>query len=269
MLVLGAAESGARYICVSVGRRSCAVAVTSKKRIPGLEQFTQTFRTHARSSWVLYYVILIALLRFVATKVPKRAAIGVLAFAILVSVVDSNSAYSQVRHRFTSQPVWVNQLDDPLWDEVVEGKDSLITYPPLNNDVEGRWIQIEDFVQRRGMATNAGYFSRWNIDTYVRVNQRLHDELRAGDLELDPQTRIVHLAGKSIPLSQRELALLEHLMRRPGAIVSKANLEGSIYGWGEEVESNTIEVHISNLRKKLGTERIITVRGVGYQVAAK
>ena len=93
--------------------------------------------------------------------------------------------------------------------------------------------------------------------------------LRAGDLELDPQTRIVHLAGKSIPLSQRELALLEHLMRRPGAIVSKANLEGSIYGWGEEVESNTIEVHISNLRKKLGTERIITVRGVGYQVAAK
>ncbi len=157
--------------------------------IPGLEQFTQTFRTHARSSWVLYYVIVIALLRFVATKVPKRAAVGVLALAILVSVVDSNPAYSQVRHRFTSQPVWVNQLDDPLWEQVVKGKDSLITYPPLNNDVEGRWIQIEDFVQRRGMATNAGYFSRWNIDTYVRVNQRLHDELRAG--ELDPRSLYV------------------------------------------------------------------------------
>ena len=157
--------------------------------IPGLEQFTQTFRTHARSSWVLYYVIVIALLQFVATKVPKRAAVGVLALAIFVSVVDSNPAYSQVRHRFTSQSVWVNQLDDPLWEQVVKGKDSLITYPPLNNDVEGRWIQIEDYVQRRGMATNAGYFSRWNIDTYVRVNQRLHDELRAGDL--DPRSLYV------------------------------------------------------------------------------
>jgi len=79
--------------------------------------------------------------------------------------------------------VWVNQLDDPLWAEVVRGRDSIITYPPLNNDLEGRWIQIEDFVQRRGMATNAGYFSRWSVDTYVRVNQRLHDELRAGNLD--------------------------------------------------------------------------------------
>ena len=157
--------------------------------IPGLEQFTQTFRTHARSSWVLYYVIVIALVHVIATRIPKRAALGVLALSILVSVIDSNPAYSQVRHRFTSQPVWVNQLDDPLWDEVVKEKDSLITYPPLNNDLEGRWVQIEDFVQRRGMATNAGYFSRWNIDTYVRVNQRLHDELRAGDL--DPRSLYV------------------------------------------------------------------------------
>lgn len=58
-------------------------------------------------------------------------------------------------------------------------------------------------------------------------------------------------------------------MRRPGAIVSKTSLEGSIYAWGEEVESNTIEVHISNLRKKLGADRIITVRGVGYRVDSK
>lgn len=98
---------------------------------------------------------------------------------------------------------------------------------------------------------------------------RADTTLRAGKLALNPQTRLVHLGGKSVALSQRELALLEHLMRRPGAIVSKASLEGSIYGWGEEVESNTIEVHISNLRKKLGAERIVTVRGVGYRIDAK
>ena len=157
--------------------------------VPVLEQFTQTFRTHARSSWVFYYVVLLALVVLVATRLPRRLAIGVLALAVVVSVVDSNPAMSQVRHRFTSQPVWVNQLDDPMWDEVVQGRDSIITYPPLNNDLEGRWIHIEDFVQRRGMATNAGYFSRWSIDTYVRVNQRLHDELRAG--EFDPKSLYV------------------------------------------------------------------------------
>lgn len=154
-----------------------------------LEQFTQTFRTHARSSWVLYYVVLLALVVLVATRLPRRLAIGVFVLAVVVSVVDSNPAMSQVRHRFTSQPVWVNQLDDPMWDEVVQGRDVIITYPPLNNDLEGRWIHIEDFVQRRGMATNAGYFSRWSIDTYVRVNQRLHDELRAG--AFDPKSLYV------------------------------------------------------------------------------
>ncbi|MFM9112181.1 MAG: hypothetical protein ACKOPB_02825, partial [Actinomycetota bacterium] len=61
----------------------------------------------------------------------------------------------------------------------------IVTYPPLNNDLEGRWIHVEDFVQRRNMATNAGYFSRWSIDTYVRENQALHDRLRAGEFDRD------------------------------------------------------------------------------------
>ena len=98
---------------------------------------------------------------------------------------------------------------------------------------------------------------------------RADTTLHAGELELNPQTREVRLEGKSVALSQRELALLEHLMQRPGAIVSKTSLEGSIYAWGEEVESNTIEVHISNLRKKLGADRIITIRGIGYRIDPK
>lgn len=98
---------------------------------------------------------------------------------------------------------------------------------------------------------------------------RADTTLRAGGLELNPQTREVRVSGKSVALSQRELALLEHLMHRPGAIISKSSLEGSIYAWGEEVESNTIEVHISNLRKKLDPDRIVTVRGVGYRIDPK
>lgn len=98
---------------------------------------------------------------------------------------------------------------------------------------------------------------------------RSETTLKAGDLELNPQTREVRVGAQTVPLSQRELALLEQLMQRPGAIVSKSALEGGIYAWGEEVESNTIEVHISNLRKKLGTSKIITVRGVGYRLDAK
>ena len=92
--------------------------------------------------------------------------------------------------------------------------------------------------------------------------------LKLGNLEFDASSREIRLDGERIPLSHRELALLERLLQRPGATVSKATLEQSIYGWGEEVESNAIEVHISNLRKKLGSQTIQTVRGLGYRVSS-
>lgn len=90
--------------------------------------------------------------------------------------------------------------------------------------------------------------------------------LRAGEVELDPLTHEVRFRGREVALSQREFALLEQLMRRPGAVVSKSRLEQSMYGWGEEVDSNTVEVHVSNLRKKLDSTAITTVRGVGYRI---
>jgi len=67
-------------------------------------------------------------------------------------------------------------------------------------------------------------------------------------------------------LSAREFALLEALLDRPGAVLSRAQLEERIYGWGEEVESNTVEVYVHSLRKKLGTGFIRNVRGVGYTI---
>ena len=92
--------------------------------------------------------------------------------------------------------------------------------------------------------------------------------LACGGLALDPVKREVALAGQPINLSAREFALLEALMQRPGAVLSREQLEDAIYGWQQEVGSNAIEVHLHNLRRKLGAERIRNVRGVGYKVVA-
>jgi two-component system response regulator QseB len=83
---------------------------------------------------------------------------------------------------------------------------------------------------------------------------------------LNPANRAVTRDGQPVTLSQREFALLEALLERPGHVLSRAQLEERLYGWGEEIESNAVEVHIHNLRKKLGTAYIQNVRGVGYRV---
>jgi DNA-binding response OmpR family regulator len=91
--------------------------------------------------------------------------------------------------------------------------------------------------------------------------------LRHRDLALDTATHAVTQNGRPVDVSTREFALLAALLERPGAALSKAQLEERIYRWGEEVESNAVEVHIHNLRKKLGSETIRTLRGVGYALA--
>lgn len=88
--------------------------------------------------------------------------------------------------------------------------------------------------------------------------------LVVGKIELDPAARRVRLDGRPIELPAKELAILETLMRNAGRVISKAQLEASLYGWSEGVESNAIEVHIHHLRRKLGAETIRTQRGLGY-----
>lgn len=84
-------------------------------------------------------------------------------------------------------------------------------------------------------------------------------------IEVDPQRQTAMANGEAINLSRREFALLMALIERPGVIQSKAELEALLYGWQEEVESNTVEVHIHHLRAKIGKDRIETVRGLGYR----
>jgi two-component system response regulator QseB len=85
-------------------------------------------------------------------------------------------------------------------------------------------------------------------------------------LSLDPATHEVRMDDTCVPVSPREFALLHALLERPGQILSRAQLEDRLYGWGEEVESNVVEVHIHSLRRKLGADFIRNVRGVGYRV---
>jgi len=87
-----------------------------------------------------------------------------------------------------------------------------------------------------------------------------------GSTVLDPVRKRVLRHGIEVELSAREYAVFEALMRRPGAVMSRERLEDSVYGWGEEIGSNAIEVHLHHLRKKLGPAVIKNVRGVGYRV---
>lgn len=88
-----------------------------------------------------------------------------------------------------------------------------------------------------------------------------------GAIALDEVSREVTLHGSAIPLVAREFSLLRALIEDPRKVFSKTELEEKLYGWNQEVESNTIEVHIHNLRKKLGAKQIVTIRGIGYRLA--
>lgn len=96
---------------------------------------------------------------------------------------------------------------------------------------------------------------------------RCESVIRHGPLTLDSAAHQVTLDGVPVALSAREFALLEALLARPGAVLSKTQLEEKMYGWGEEIGSNTVEVYIHALRKKLGADLIRNVRGLGYMIA--
>jgi two-component system OmpR family response regulator/two-component system response regulator QseB len=92
-------------------------------------------------------------------------------------------------------------------------------------------------------------------------------KLRVGQIELDPAARSVSYRGRPVDLQQREFALLHELMLNAGRVLSREQLSQRLYSWGEEIESNAIEVHVHHLRKKLAPELLRTVRGVGYMLA--
>jgi DNA-binding response OmpR family regulator len=99
-----------------------------------------------------------------------------------------------------------------------------------------------------------------------RAAGRAQPVLSHGDLTLDPASRRVTMTDIQIELSAREYSVLHALLENAGRVMTRAQLEGSIYGWRDEPDSNALEVHIHHLRKKLGADFIKTLRGVGYMI---
>jgi two-component system response regulator QseB len=110
------------------------------------------------------------------------------------------------------------------------------------------------------------------LSARIRALQRRFSSNRADpiiqyrDITLDPASLAVTIGEESINLSRREISLLQKLLENIGHVVSRDVLNQCIYGWGDDVDSNTLEVHVHNLRKKLGVSFIRTIRGVGYMI---
>jgi two-component system response regulator QseB len=102
-----------------------------------------------------------------------------------------------------------------------------------------------------------------------RFHGRSGSKIHYGNIDLDPEGRTVSHNGLAVDLPHREFALLEDLLENQGRVRSRMQLEQCLYGWNADVESNAIEVHVHHLRKKLGSDLIKTVRGVGYMIEKK
>ncbi len=202
--------------------------------------------------------------------------------AVRRGLVDSGFAVDWVRDGHAAELALANDVYAlALLDLGLPRKDGLAVLRDIRSRQQHIPVLIvtaRDAVAQRVEGLNAGaddYLVKpFDLDELIA---RVHALLRrnagsgspvlvSGALELDPIRKTVRLRGQPVELSAREYALLEALMRKPCAVVSRAMLEEAVYGWGEEIESNAIEVHLHHLRRKLGPEVIRNVRGVGYKV---
>jgi DNA-binding response OmpR family regulator len=153
---------------------------------------------------------------------------------------------AELRTRGDEVPVLILTARDSVPDRVSgldRGADDYLTKP---FDLDELFARLRALARRRG--------------------GRANPLLIHGDITLDPAARKVTLGDKAVDISRREFSLLQLLLENSGRVLSRGSLEESLYGWGDVVESNTVEVYIHHLRKKLGSELIRTVRGVGYMV---
>lgn len=152
----------------------------------------------------------------------------------------------QARQRGQSMPILILTARDATGDKILgldAGADDYLVKPI---DIDELSARIRALIRR-----SAG---------------RAAPLLRHGELALDPAARRVTLADQNVELSSREFSLLQMLLESAGRVLTRSQLEQSLYGWRDEPDSNALEVHIHHLRKKLGSELIRTLRGVGYTI---
>lgn len=158
------------------------------------------------------------------------------------------------------------------------GDDILKTIRHRNSNTPVIFITAKDAIHDRIEGLDLGAndylvkpFNLEELSARVRSQLRQHQTqagqyLTFGNLQLDPQAKTLTQAGQVINLTAKEFQILHKLMQKPEHLFTKEQLEETLYAWGEEIESNAIEVFIYQLRKKIGSHQIKTIRGLGYRM---
>lgn len=141
----------------------------------------------------------------------------------------------------------------------------LTAHDQISDRIEGLNSGADDYLVK---PFDLGELTARMLAVIRRYGGNVSPVIRFGALTISPVDRRVFAGEAEVGLSGREWAVLDTLLSRPGAIISKAQIEEALYAFGSEIESNTVEVYVSRLRKKLGREHVVTVRGVGYRIGA-
>ncbi len=176
----------------------------------------------------------------------KQESFSVLILDLGLPDIDGIKVLEKIRSEGIQVPVIVLTARDQLDDKLLglnSGADDYMVKPFDIRELEAR---IRSLSRRK-----AG---------------RTEEQIHVGNACLDTQTRKLLLNGESIEFSRREFPLVKIFFEQPGKVLSRESLESLCYGWDQEVESNALEVHIHNLRKKIGSKAIKTIRGVGYML---
>jgi DNA-binding response OmpR family regulator len=182
-----------------------------------------------------------------ALAVLEAGEFAAMVLDIGLPVMSGLEVLRELRAGGNTLPVLILTARDTTRDKVVSLDRGADDYLVKTADMEELIARLRALIRRSGRSGNG--------------------LLKVGDLTLDLLAHTVAMKGKAVAVSGRELALLRALMESAGRVLTRSQLETSLYGWGRNVDSNAVEVHIHHLRLKLGAESIKTVRGVGYTLA--
>jgi len=150
-----------------------------------LRQFTETFRTHGRSIWPAYYLLVVGIIVATCRIFSTRKATLLLALLLSFQLVDSMPAFTSSRTRFTTNTHWSSPFTDARWKSLSVNRKNLVVVPPLNNDKAETWVAVADFAINHDMSTNSGYFSRYDESLYADLTAEYTRDVQTNNLDSD------------------------------------------------------------------------------------